>query len=446
MKSKVISVIPISTFSFSLSSIAISNKVCRRCNILKAFRIAALTVLILMGIAGASPFAYIANLESNNVSVIDTATDTVTATVNVGNEPSGTAVSPDGTRVYVTNCMGNSVSVIDATKNKLIGTVRVGSYPLGVAFTPDGTKAYVANTASNTISVIDTATNNVTATVKVGNLPYKIAVSPDGKKVYAVNSGIPPDYQGNVSVIDTSTNNVTATVNVEKDPHGIAVSPDGTKVYVVNSNSYPYYKGTVSVIDTATNNVTDTVNVGSLPHGIAVSPNGTRAYVAIDIPGRYSGKSNIDATSHTGAVDVIDTTKNEVIDRVSVGNYPYEVAVTPDGNKVYVMNYGSNTTSVIDTATNNVNITVPVGRSPTAVAIGPVIKSSSTIGLNGTSFLTPIKQTENQTNDTGMTANGGTAGKQKRESVPTQASIPFLSSIWVLVALLGAVAFVRKMK
>jgi len=445
MKSKITSRTLISIFSFPSSSIAISNKVCRGYNILKVFGIAALTVLILVGVAGASPFAYIANLESNTVSVIDTATDTVTATVNVGIEPSGAAVSPNGTRVYVTNCMSNSVSVVDAAKNKVIDTVYVGSYPWGVAVTPDGTKVYVANTASNTISVIDTATNNVTATVKVGNLPYKIAVSPDGKKVYAVNSGIPPDYQGNVSVIDTATNNVTATVNVEKDPQGIAVSPDGTKVYVVNSNSYPYYKGTVSVIDTATNNVTATVNVGNLPHEIAVNPNGKRAYVVVDIPGGYSGKGNIDATSHTGAVDVIDTTKNEVIARVSVGNYPYEVAVTPDGNEVYVVNYGSNTTSIIDTATNNVNTTVPVGRSPTAVGIGPVIKSSSTIGLNGTSFLNAVKQTENQTNDTGMTANGGTAGKQKRESVPTQASIPFLSSIWVLVAVLGAVAFVRKM-
>jgi len=447
MKSKVLPTIPISTFSFPSSSIAISNKACRGCSILKAFGIATLTVLILVGVAGASPFAYIANLESNTVSIIDTATDTVTATVNVGSEPSGAAVSPDGTRVYVTNCMSNSVSVIDAAKNKVMDTVYVGSYPWGVAVSPDGTKVYVANTASNNISVIDTATNNVTATVKVGNLPYKIAVAPDGKKVYAVNSGIPPDYQGTVSVIDAATNNVTATVNVEKDPHGIAVSPDGAKVYVVNSNSYPYYKGTVSVIDTTTNNVTATINVESLPHGIAVSPNGTRAYVAVDIPGGYSGKGNIDATSHTGAVDVIDTTKNEVIARVSVGNYPYEVAVTPDGNEVYVVNYGSNTTSVIDTATNNVNTTVLVGRSPTAVGIGPVIKSSSTIGLNGTSFLNAVNQTENQTNDAGMTANAGTTGKQEKESIPTQASkdTPFLSPIWVLVAVLGAVAFVRKM-
>ncbi|HWQ48617.1 MAG TPA: hypothetical protein VN414_06645, partial [Methanosarcina sp.] len=115
---------------------------------------------------------------------------------------------------------------------------------------------------------------------------------------------------------------------------------------------------------------------------------------------------------------------------------------------VYVVNYANNTVSVIDTATNKVNATVPVGRYPVAVGIGPVIKSSSTIGSNGTSFLNPVNQTDNQTNDTGMTANAGAAGKQEKESVPTQASkdAPFLNPIWVLVAVLGAVAFVRKVK
>ena len=43
-------------------------------------------ILILVSTAGAAPFAYITNTGSNNVSVIDTATDNVTATVNVGSE------------------------------------------------------------------------------------------------------------------------------------------------------------------------------------------------------------------------------------------------------------------------------------------------------------------------------------------------------------------------
>ena len=49
----------------------------------------------------------------------------------------------------------------------------------------------------------------------------------------------------------------------------------GSKVYVAND-----YDDTVSVIDTNTNNVIETISVGASPRNLAVSPNGTRVYVA----------------------------------------------------------------------------------------------------------------------------------------------------------------------
>ena len=61
------------------------------------------------------------------------------------------------------------VSVINTTDNTVAATVTVGTNPYGVAVTPDGSKVYVANAGSNSVSVISTATNAVTATVTVGN-------------------------------------------------------------------------------------------------------------------------------------------------------------------------------------------------------------------------------------------------------------------------------------
>ena|ERR1700730_7177537 len=106
--------------------------------------------------------AYITNLGSNTVSVIDTATNKVTATIPVGFSPYGVAVSPDGGRVYVTNENSTAMSVIDATTNMVITTIPVGFAPEGVAVSPDGSKVYVAIDSSPTnVSVIDTATNKV---------------------------------------------------------------------------------------------------------------------------------------------------------------------------------------------------------------------------------------------------------------------------------------------
>ena len=81
----------------------------------------------------------------------------------------------------------STVSVIDTATNKVTATVPVGNYPCGVAVNPAGTKVYVVNTLDNTVSVIDTATNKVTATVPVGNVPTGVAVNPAGTKVYVTN-------------------------------------------------------------------------------------------------------------------------------------------------------------------------------------------------------------------------------------------------------------------
>jgi YVTN family beta-propeller protein len=112
--------------------------------------------------------AYVTNVSSDTVSVIDTPTNTVVATVPVGLFPFGVAITPDGTRAYVTNYNSNTVSVIDTATNTVVATILVGTFPFGVAITPDGTRAYVTYDRSNTVSVIDTATNTVVATVPVG--------------------------------------------------------------------------------------------------------------------------------------------------------------------------------------------------------------------------------------------------------------------------------------
>ena len=82
----------------------------------RARRFAAIYAALALGLAfgsrpaAAAPFAYVTNIGSNNVSVIDTASNTVVATVPVGFNPRGADVTPDGARVYVTNAGDNTVS------------------------------------------------------------------------------------------------------------------------------------------------------------------------------------------------------------------------------------------------------------------------------------------------------------------------------------------------
>jgi YVTN family beta-propeller protein len=201
------------------------------------------------------PLAYITNSNDNTVSVIATASNTVTATVPVGLNPQGLAVTSDGAHVYVGNSSDNTVSVIITASNTVTTTVPVGAVPFGVAVTPDGAQVYVGNSGDNTVSVIATASNTVTATVPVGAAPFGVVVTPDGVHVYVANF-----VDNTVSVIATVSNTVTATVLVGVNPFGLAVTPDGAWVYVAIGSG-----NTVSVIATAGNTVTATVPVGNSP-------------------------------------------------------------------------------------------------------------------------------------------------------------------------------------
>jgi YVTN family beta-propeller protein len=124
---------------------------------------------------------YVTNKGSNTVSVIPTASNTVVNTINVVSPgPYSAGVSPDGHWLYVTNTSngtdGNVVTVIDTSTLTVSATVVVGTGPLYVAFTQDSGIAYVTNQGSNNVSVINTQSRTVAATVNVGSGDTGIAL------------------------------------------------------------------------------------------------------------------------------------------------------------------------------------------------------------------------------------------------------------------------------
>jgi YVTN family beta-propeller protein len=103
------------------------------------------------------------------LSVIDTSTNSVSG-INVGSGQVSVTVNPSGTRVYAT--AGAGVTVIDTASKTVIATIPAGLAPAGIAINPSGTRVYVVNQLSNNVSVMDTSTNTVVATVGVGVEPW----------------------------------------------------------------------------------------------------------------------------------------------------------------------------------------------------------------------------------------------------------------------------------
>jgi cysteine-rich repeat protein/YVTN family beta-propeller protein len=274
---------------------------------------------------------YIANNNAGTVSVIDTSTNSIEATIAVGSFPY--ALASFGTGVYVSNNTDDTVSLIDTTALSVEKTIAVGSGPHAIGVS--GTGVYVANENTNTISVIDTDTNTVTTTVTVGLGPTAFGMSATG--VYVANSG------GNsVSVIDRTTNTVDKTISVGTTPTDIGTS--GTGVIVVNNGS-----NNVSIIDRRFNTVSATVSVGTNPVYLAVS--GTHAYVG---------------NAGANTISIINIPTRAVLDTLTTENYPERFGVS--GTGVYVTHHNHSTIAIIDTDTDTIIRNVQVDSVPIAIA------------------------------------------------------------------------------
>ena len=158
----------------------------------------------------------------------------VVATIPVGSGPTGVAFNEDNGFVYVANTNSNTVSVINPATNTVVATIPVGSTPLGVAFNADNGFMYVTNANSNTVSVINPATNTVTATIPVGSQPRGVAFNPNNGYMYVANFG-----GSAVSVINPSTNTVVGTIPVGLESAGIAFNPDNGNMHVTTKPAAP---------------------------------------------------------------------------------------------------------------------------------------------------------------------------------------------------------------
>jgi YVTN family beta-propeller protein len=139
---------------------------------------------------------------------------------------------------------------------------------------------------------------------------------------------------------------------------GVAFSADGERAYVAAADPSGG-AGTMHVFNPATGTAIDSHSIGVMPTGIAVSPDGNLVFIT-------------NKTSNT--VSVYNTSIGSVVSTfASVGTAPTGIAIGPDGTRVYVANRGSNNVSILDASTGIAVAGSPVvvGTAPIAIAINP---------------------------------------------------------------------------
>jgi gliding motility-associated-like protein len=299
---------------------------------------------------------YVGDYNIGSVSVINTATNTITGTITVGTFPWGMAISPDGSTLYVANGNSYAISVINTSSNTVTATIPLTSAPTGIALSPDGTRLYVGLYNTNTISVISTSNYAVIGTATVGMNPVSITVAPDGSRVYISNG-----YSNTVSVVDATNNATIATIPMGFNVNMIDISRDGSKVYALLTNNQ------VAVIDTKTNSVIATIPVGSGPESLGKFVGGCPA-----VTFKITVNSDPDATNPT-----ITTTSASGNISACVGT----ASVSPNIQQFTVS--GSNLTGII-------TATAPPGFQISFSANGTYGNSVSLAEAAGVTFNTPL--------------------------------------------------------
>jgi YVTN family beta-propeller protein len=321
----------------------------------------------------------VSNERSDDITIIDGASQKVLTTLPVGKRPRGIHVSADGKTLFVAlsgspisgprhvgaaeplldddakakpDHSADGIGIVDLGTKKFLQKIPAGTDPEQFAVSPDGKHLYIANEDAGVISVLSTADGKVEHEIPVAEEPEGVAFTPDGKFVYATC-----ETAGDIFVIDTAQNKSTAHFVVGGRPRNVAFSPDGARAYIPSEST-----GTVHIFNTMNQKPIQEIQLAtnSRPMCLVMSKDGKQLYLS---------------TGWGASICVVDVTSNKVVNNIKVGPRPWGFAMSPDGKQLFVANGPSNDISVVDLATGSQTGTIKAGQSPWGVAIVPLPNS-----------------------------------------------------------------------
>jgi YVTN family beta-propeller protein len=117
-----------------------------------------------------------ANSGDGTVSIIDLAAKKVAQSLDIHTKRSNRLkFTPDGKLILVSDLSGNELIILDAASRKEVKRLNVGRQPEGILIPPDGSRAYVAVAGDKTVAVLDLRTLEVTARISTDNGPDGMA-------------------------------------------------------------------------------------------------------------------------------------------------------------------------------------------------------------------------------------------------------------------------------
>jgi YVTN family beta-propeller protein len=344
---------------------------------------------------------YVVNTPADTLDVIDALSLDLLARVNVGIDPVGAAVRPDGKEVWVSNHVSDSVSVIDTdpsspTYLQVIATIQdldpvTGATrfdePVGIAFAGNE-KGYVALSSENEVAVIDVATRR---------LIRKIDIPAQDPRTIAV-------HDGRLFVIPFESNNQTQISGCTGELDGDLCTFDAVEHVIENNNVLSQFAVVdivkhpnvpdrdLFVFDTETDQLLQTVSsLGTLLYGLAIDSKGrvfiTQTDARNDANGRAGtmgeGLEEMENRAFLNRLTVVDCGVNcsgtEFFDlepppplnpapQAALAT-PFAIEISDDDATLVVSAAGSNTLFTVDASSGQVLGRVSVGAVPRGIVL-----------------------------------------------------------------------------
>ncbi|HEY2991446.1 MAG TPA: cytochrome D1 domain-containing protein [Methylomirabilota bacterium] len=309
-------------------------------------------VLTLTAVPVGAASLFITNTKGESISVIDTTTLEVTATIPLGKgKPNRVVFHPDGKTAWVVYDKSHDLGVVDADTLKLVKRVRIGGNPYNLNFTPDGRHLLVLDWSSEVsndeIIFYDLETDKIDGRVEVSTWPAHSVFSRDGSRLYV--SG---ETAGDVTVIDVAKREVVARyVHGGGDAMGLAMTVDGKTLWTAAGENKAVLK-----IDTATNKPVASIALPGVVHEATLTLDGRYLYTTL---------------RKVNKIAVVDTTTDRIATLIPQKGYPDLVTMEPTGRYALVTNRYADLVAVIDVKTHTQVRTIPVGKAPHGMALRP---------------------------------------------------------------------------
>lgn len=325
---------------------------------------------------------YIALDERDEIAVADVATRDVLRRIPVAGRPFGLALDPAGEHLFVTCRDADRVVALNAETGEELNRIDVGMGPVALAYcdTAEGARLVVANSMSDDISVLALDPLREISRPAAGREPFAVAADPDGTRAIVANrmSKLITSHEipaSEVTVLDPVIGRAVhreSLVSAHLSEGAATVPARGwTLVPLVNvRNLVPITQvangwvmsSALAVLDPHGNTLAilplDEANAYFAdPAGIAADPNGRRAFIAaaginvvsvVDLDRVADWLHTATPAQRDDALRDLSLSSRYVAARIPTGHTPKHLALSPDGDTLFVAERLQDTVLVVD--------------------------------------------------------------------------------------------------